>query len=175
MENRRIMEYFLIAMLLSLGIPVAVLVGFGDGERLATAAYPDAKPASPSPERSWRGILLASEDGVEKGRKLFQSNCIACHGAFADGKGAAAASLVPPPRDFLDLETRWTRTREPLDIYKSISEGSPGTSMIGFSAMLPVEDRWAIVHYLGTLPGVSGKFKPVDEALASTWKPEAGR
>jgi hypothetical protein len=29
-----------------------------------------------------------------------------------------------------------------------------------------------LVHFLGTLPGVAGRFKPVDEALAAAWKPE---
>jgi hypothetical protein len=47
--------------------------------------------------------------------------------------------------------------------------------MVGFSNNLSVQDRWALVHYLGTLPGVSGQFKPVDEALAAAWKPEAKR
>ena len=40
--------------------------------------------------------------------------------------------------------------------------------MAPFSGMLSEEERWAVVSYIGTLPGVKNQFHPVDENLAKT-------
>ena len=119
--------------------------------------------------------MQPSDYNIERGKELFQANCIVCHGTIYDGKGVAASGLKPAPRNFLDANERWTRSREPKDIYTTINEGSPGTSMAGFVYSLSVEERWALVHFIGTLPGVTGKFKPLDEAFAASWKPEKVR
>ena len=111
-------------------------------------------------------MFLSSTHNIEEGKELFQKNCTACHGEQADGKGPAATALTPPPRDFMNPDAKWTRSREPQDVFKTISEGSPGTAMPSFSASLAVKERWALTHYLGTLPGMKGQFKPVDEATA---------
>lgn len=174
MENKRIFEYFIIGGILGIGAPCALLLGHRSGEAVAAVAYPGTEAAAPV-VADYKAAVLGSPADVERGRQLFQANCTACHGAMADGKGAAASALKPPPRDFTDPQARWTRSREPLDIYRTLAEGSPGTAMVGFSSNLSVQDRWALVHYIGTLPGVSGQYKPVDEAMASAWKPEAGR
>lgn len=173
MKNRRIFEYFLVAMAIGLGVPIFALLGARDGEREAAFAYPkteEAVPAAPA-AKDYKAMVLASPDAVEKGKSLFQVNCVACHGALADGKGAAAAALTPPPRNFLDPKAKWTRGREPLNIYESISSGSPGTAMPPYAISLSVSDRWALVHYIGSLPGVKDQFKPMDEIAAAAWKP----
>jgi mono/diheme cytochrome c family protein len=175
MNNRTTMEIFILSMFLSLGIPTFALLGVGDGERLASLAYPEIKQETEALPKTYREAVMSSEQSIAKGKELFQANCIACHGKDCDGNGAAAASLTPHPRNFMDKDARWTRSREPQDIYTTITEGSPGTAMAGFSYSLSVEDRWALAHYIGTLSGVIGKFKPVDDAFASAWKPQAAR
>jgi mono/diheme cytochrome c family protein len=174
MDNKRTFEFFILGGILALGVPCAILLGHQRGEATAAIAYPKAQAAT-SIAIDYKPLVLGSDADVERGKQLFQANCTACHGANADGKGAAASALTPPPRDFIDPKARWTHGREPLEIYRTLAEGSPGTAMVGFSNNLSVQDRWALVHYLGTLPGVSGQFKPVDEALAAAWKPEAKR
>jgi mono/diheme cytochrome c family protein len=174
MDNKRTFEYFIIGGILALGAPCALLLGHRSGEATAAIAFPKAE-APVALAVDYKALVLGSEADIEQGKRLFQANCTACHGANADGNGAAAAALTPRPRDFTDAKARWTRGREPLDIYKTLAEGSPGTAMVGFANSLSVKDRWALVHYLGSLPGVSGQFKPVDEALAAGWKPEAKR
>jgi mono/diheme cytochrome c family protein len=37
---------------------------------------------------------------VERGKTLYDSKCMICHGANGKGDGPAAASLNPPPRNF---------------------------------------------------------------------------
>lgn len=173
MENRRLTEYFLMAMAIGLGVPVFAILGYQEGGRQAAYAYATdaAKPEEASAPADYSRFVLASADGVEKGRGIYQRNCIACHGPHGDGKGPAASALTPSPRDFLDPKAKWTRGREPLQIYQTLTEGNPGTAMPPFAVSLPVADRWALVHYLGSLPGVKDQFQPLDAVAASRWKP----
>lgn len=173
MDNRRIFEYCLTAAVIALGMPVFALLGAQEGERLASLAYsPEeaAPPAAPA-EKDWKTVVTASADAVTKGEALFRANCVACHGEQADGNGAAAAALKPAPRNFLDPKAKWTRSRSALDIYTTLSEGSPGTAMVSFSVSLTPQDRWALVHYIGSLPGVKEGHTALDEATAAAWKP----
>lgn len=170
MQNRRVLEFFLLAGFLGIGAPVAVLMGVGAGDKTAAIAYPKSE-ISAVPSVDYKSIVMGSPGDEEKGQALFQVNCVACHGAAADGKGPAAPALKPPPRNFQDPAERWTKSRKLPEIYNTISEGSPGTAMIGFSVSLSVQDRWALVHYIASLPGVKGQFPPIDEALAAAWRP----
>jgi high-affinity iron transporter len=111
-------------------------------------------------------MFMPSPANIEKGKSLFQTNCVACHGVNADGKGPAAVALTPPPRNFTDPKAHWTRSRDPLDIFKTLAEGSPGTGMVSFAASLSESERWSLVHYIGSLPGVTGQFTPINGALA---------
>ena len=173
-ENRRTLEIFMLGGILAIGAPCAVLMGDLHGERAAVVAWPKAEVRE-NFVVDYKSMVMGSVGDAERGKELFQANCMACHGAMGDGKGPAASALTPAPRDFLDPKVRWTRGREPMEIYLTLSEGSPGTAMVGFSVSLTERDRWALVHYLGTLPGVQGQFKPVDEALAAAWRPEGKR
>src|SRR4051812_6423321 len=174
MDNRKTLELLIMAGILGLGVPICVLLGVQSGERMATVIYPKTE-ASPAMPVDFKSAVMGSPEDEEKGRALFQANCIACHGPMADGKGPAAASLTPPPRNFQDAKARWTRSREPMDVYRTLTEGSPGTAMVGFGFSLSVQDRWAIVHYLGTLDGVRGQYLPTDEAVAGAWRPEKAK
>ncbi len=166
MGNQRVAEFFFLALIIGIGTPVAVLWGANDGERMAAEAYPQQKAvAAPAPAQS-KDMYLATPASIAEGKSLFQQNCTPCHGVNADGKGPAAVSLTPPPRNFTDPKAKWTRSRAPLDIFKTLAEGSPGTGMVSFAAALTVPQRWALVHYIGTLPGVTGQFTPIDEATA---------
>lgn len=171
MDHRRTTEYFIMAMAIGLGVPVFAILGAQEGERDAALAYPPAVEQQAPAPADYSGMLLASASGVEKGREIFQRNCTACHGTHGDGKGPGAAGLTPAPRDFLDPKSKWTRGRAPLEIYQTLTEGNPGTAMPPFGAALPVADRWALVHYLGTLPGVKDQYQPLDAVAASKWKP----
>lgn len=81
---------------------------------------------------------LAHADGdVAVGQRLYRSNCVACHGAKADGNGPAAGALRPPPTDFTSAEY-WSSTTE-ARVKASIKGGSPGTAMMGFSRFSDAE------------------------------------
>ncbi len=94
-------------------------------------------------------LLKSSPAQVEKGKTLYQQNCVACHGADGKGDGPAAAALTPKPRNFT-LTEGWKIGRAPAQVFKAITNGIPGGAMAAFGT-LSIEDRWALVHYVDSL------------------------
>lgn len=167
-KSSALREYAIVALLILIGTPLAVWWGHKDGLGLAARAYDgtevsgadeDAEDYEDYEEEETAEDAVVPESGKEaiaRGAALFQTHCVACHGTAADGKGPAAVAFTPPPRDFTDPEAKWTLGREPAQIHAAVSQGIEGTGMAGFAAVLSAEDLWDVVHYLGSLPGVSG-------------------
>ncbi len=82
---------------------------------------------------------------VEKGRNTFGINCAACHGTKGAGDGAAAAALNPKPRDLAHEAFKNGDTADA--VFKTVSEGVPGTAMVGFSH-LSEEERWGLTYFI---------------------------
>jgi mono/diheme cytochrome c family protein len=93
-------------------------------------------------------LSVSSSELVERGKKLFETNCISCHGPEGKGDGVAAGGLNPKPRNFTDL-SGWKNGPKLTQIYKTLQEGIPGSAMASFST-IPPEDRFALIHYLQT-------------------------
>jgi putative heme-binding domain-containing protein len=96
--------------------------------------------------------LAADPAATKEGASLFRSNCSPCHGLSAHGGGRGP-----------DLTSgRWTHGSSDSDIFRTISQGVPGTQMPanGFED----SETWAIVAYLRSLtPSVRSKV-PGDPA-----------
>jgi caa(3)-type oxidase subunit IV len=124
-----------------------------DATELAQGGAPvDVKRLSqPSPE------LLA------KAQPIYAQQCATCHGPGGKGDGPAAAALTPKPRNFTSAEG-WKNGRTVAQIFKTLTEGLPGTPMPPFSGM-SAEDRFALVHYVRSLTPEAPADKP--EALAA--------
>ena len=86
-----------------------------------------------------------------KGERLYQKQCVSCHGAQGTGDGSAAYLLYPKPRDFTRGEFRLisTTTMEATDedLFKTITRGMSGSAMPPWD-FLPEEDRWGLVYYV---------------------------
>ena len=119
-------------------------------------------PASPKPE--------VTAQLLEQGKTVYAQNCLPCHGAKGDGKGDAAAFLLPKPRNFVQANFR-LRTTPPghlptdLDLFRSVSAGMPGTPMPPWSANLSDGERWAVVEYIKTF---SPRFGDTNEDRQTT-------
>jgi len=83
---------------------------------------------------------------VEKGKGLFTTNCVSCHGDQGKGDGVAGLMMNPKPRNFTSPEG-WTNGPKLTQIYKTLQEGITSRGMASYSH-LPPEERLALIHYI---------------------------
>ena len=116
----------------------------------------------------WVGTLGVSVAGAQtpgppfesaltlEGRGIYRSACAPCHGLRGDGQGPAARSINPKPRDFTAGVFKLRTTPSGAlptdsDLFRTISEGVPGTWMPAWEELLSENQRWAVLAYLKTL------------------------
>ena len=99
--------------------------------------------------------LPAEPATIAEGQALYASHCALCHGDEGRGDGLLASSLRTSPGN---LASRRVQALSDGDLMWTITEGVEGTEMMPFS-FLSEEERWALVHYLRTLPKGSPVFR----------------
>lgn len=124
------------------------------------------RPSAPSPDSvsQWADALVkritrafgsalneypAVPPSVTRGKVVFAQSCASCHGPLGRGDGPAGRGLNPPPANLADPAEM--RTVTPLDVYRKVSIGVPGTAMPRFEDDLTDADRWAVAAYVSTL------------------------
>lgn len=106
-------------------------------------------------------LLKPTPELIAEGKTLFAVNCASCHGAAGQGNGPAAMALNPKPRNF--HEGYWKYGGGVARIVQTISTGSPGTAMAAFTN-IPLEDRFAIAHFVRSFSSKPEEDKPADLA-----------
>ncbi|WP_337865859.1 cytochrome c [Ignavibacterium sp.] len=91
-------------------------------------------------------IKNATPQLLSEGEQLYKSNCASCHGETGAGGGPASAGLNPAPRNFTSLDG-WKNGAKLSQIYTTLQEGIPGSSMISYDYLLP-EQKFALAHYI---------------------------
>jgi len=86
-------------------------------------------------------------DASTNGRKVYETNCVTCHGSQGHGDGPVGEALNPKPKNLAELETVATDDY----FFWRISEGKPGTSMVPWKSILTEEQIWAVIFYVRTL------------------------
>jgi len=89
-----------------------------------------------------------SEASVQRGRLLFDTYCIVCHGPAGHGDGTVVAKFVPPP----DLTADASKQRSDGYIYAMIKQGRG--IMPKYGDKVRGVDRWNVVNYVRKLQGV---------------------
>lgn len=89
---------------------------------------------------------------LSRGLEVYSRYCVQCHGVTGDGKGEAAAYMIPRPRDYRRGLFKFTSTTygsKPLrdDLLRTVRRGVRGTSMPSFSLLDP-KDLDAVVDYV---------------------------
>ncbi len=131
---------------------IAALARLVDG-----GAPPDTVAARATALERWLGERLGDggEDrpprapSLDEGARIYASRCSQCHGVEGRGDGPAGRGLVPPPAD-LSAGTMMSATL-PLDAYRRVTYGTPGTAMPAFGASLSRQQRWDAIAYVLTL------------------------
>ncbi len=107
-------------------------------------------PTAPKEFLSMKNPLSANTKIIEAGEKLFQKQaipitCKTCHGTKGNGKGDPDFESTPPARDFTCAKTM--KSLPDGQLFWIIRNGSPGTSMFGYSG-LSDNEIWQLIHYI---------------------------
>lgn len=94
------------------------------------------------------GIALspANWPDYDKAAKLFQANCISCHGVDGRGDGPDGVDLDPKPANFHDMGR--APIVSPFAAFNTIRLGVPGTGMMAFE--LSDEEIWSLAFYVSS-------------------------
>lgn len=99
------------------------------------------------------GVAFAAAGDAAKGKQIYDTYCLTCHGPNGDGQGPVGKTLNPPPRDFTKGDFKYGGTDQ--DIFDVISNGaaSKGGSalMAPWGAVIPEAQRWDLVAYVRSL------------------------
>lgn len=134
--------------------PMAVAPVVGESGWLDPTEFP-VQRGRVIPPVDPKTLMEPSEDLVEAGKILYEENCLTCHGSLGRGDGPAS-NIDPQPRDFTADRSSWTHGPEMTNIYKTLGEGIPGTSMVSYD-YLTKKERMALVHYIQFLGGFQGR------------------
>ncbi|MCL4230078.1 MAG: copper resistance protein CopC [Dehalococcoidia bacterium] len=131
-----------------MGANALMIAGFGAGILLLFGVHRH-EPAGGIPTNP----IFPDQNSISAGRRLYEQNCVACHGA--NGIPPKGLELNPYP---LDLTVHVSQHPDG-QIYRFISRGIPGTAMRAWSEGAPAlseDEIWHLVNYLRTA------FTPAD-------------
>ncbi len=92
---------------------------------------------------------------VGAGKRVYEKRCVHCHGIKGRGDGVAADRFVPAPTNFAAGKFKYASTaKDELptddDLFKTISNGLPGTGMPAWGEILSEQERRQVVSYVKT-------------------------
>lgn len=114
----------------------------GGGGAAPATSFPPV-PAEYAGKTNPFGSEAAAVGAVED----FNTYCEACHGAAGLGDGPAGQGLNPLPANLPQVAAQVGDDY----LFWRISEGKPGTSMVGWAGVLNEEQIWQVVAYIRTL------------------------
>jgi mono/diheme cytochrome c family protein len=85
---------------------------------------------------------------LTKGKNIFTTVCISCHGEGGKGDGPAGSSLNPKPQNFTSKDG-WKNGPKLSQIYKTLQDGIPGSAMASYEYLTP-EEKFGLAHYIRT-------------------------
>ena len=129
-----------IAGLLETLAPPATVIQHADALTRAVAASVGGA-LDPTPRRP---------PSLARGRTVYAEQCAFCHGDEGRGDGPQAHALVGPrPANLADPAVMGDAM--PMDVYRRVALGVPGTAMPPYEDLLSEEDRWAVTSFVLTL------------------------
>jgi mono/diheme cytochrome c family protein len=117
--------------------------GVGSAEGRDLGAFPKPAPATPEPDHL--ALLSGFENAavITRGETVYREQCKRCHGDNGDTNDT---NMAPPPRNYHKDAFKWGSGR--YQMYLTVTNGSPNGQMPGFKALVPAEDRYAVVHFI---------------------------
>ena len=105
------------------------------------------------------GAPARADDGAAellRGERIFGRFCVPCHGRSGRGDGETARFLPVPPRDLTLGVFKWRSTPSgawptDADLVRTVREGTGGSRMPAFGAILPARELFAVARFVATL------------------------
>lgn len=98
-----------------------------------------------SQESELKNPVPATAASLTKGKALFETNCVMCHGQTSAERGPVGKKLVPPPPG---LDHDMVKGLNDSTIFKAITFGFG--RMPAFQDKLMPQERWNLVNFLRT-------------------------
>jgi mono/diheme cytochrome c family protein len=93
-------------------------------------------------------VVSAAGGDAAKGKSIFQSKCVSCHGPEGKGDGPVGKALKPPAGNFSSPESK---KKSPDELQKIIENGVPKTSMVAWKKQLKETEIQDVLAYVLTL------------------------
>ena len=120
---------------------------------------PPAPPKGIAPfQRKEKGIMnrwdaaalqnpvTSDSRSVARGKAVFETYCLVCHGATGAGDGIVGKKFLTPT----DLSGSYVQEKPDGDIYYTITYGGLAV-MPRYGDAIPPEDRWHLINFIRTL------------------------
>lgn len=85
----------------------------------------------------------ANTESIARGKEVYETHCLVCHGTGGKGDGAVGKKFVPPP---MDLTTDYVRLQGDGQIFYTITHG--GVAMPFYRDAIKAIDRWHVINYM---------------------------
>lgn len=112
---------------------------------LGSSVDAQGKWAAPASAKGLKNPVQKSDKVLAQAKKIFEQNCVACHGPKGLGDGPAGAALPVKPANWTSPEVQKEADGE---LFWKVSEGRG--PMPPWKTTLSENDRWAMVHFIRT-------------------------
>ncbi len=90
----------------------------------------------------------AAAGDAAKGKSIYQSKCVMCHGPEGKGDGPLGQKVKPPATNFSSAESK---KKSPEELQTTIENGVPKTAMMAWKKQLNEAEIQDVVAYVLTL------------------------
>jgi mono/diheme cytochrome c family protein len=121
----------------------------------AAALAADQPWSAPARAAAKKNPVASNATTIEAGRKVFEKECLSCHGPSGKGDGPKAAQLKTQPHD---LSAPQIAGQSDGALFWKLNEGR--IPMPKFDELLTEEQRWQVIHYVRTFGTAAASTKP---------------
>lgn len=114
--------------------------------------------AAMHPHRQDKAPIVATDENLTAGAKLYGTNCAACHGLPNQAGGAIAKGMFPIPPQLFDPDQMVTDDPIGVTFWKA-KKGIRLTGMPGFEGSLTDEQIWQVSLLLANADKLSPKVR----------------
>jgi mono/diheme cytochrome c family protein len=143
----RLRGLFGIVAITSISVLFSLSINLATAEIPSNSAHSATADASESAKAGEHNKPNISPQARAQAADIFDTRCVACHGAEGHGDGPAAANLNPRPRDFHNA--KWQKSISDALIARAIVSGGQAVGVSSEMAANPdLEDEPAVVAAL---------------------------